>query len=212
MIQFLNPNTSAQTTSTMLEIARQVRPDLELAGVTAPFGGAMITDAAALETGARAVAEMARGLPPKATGVVVAAFGDPGLDEIRASLAIPVTGIGEASILEAGTGGRAFAIATVTPLLDRAIRARVAASPVAAQFTGCLYTPGDPLRLSADPVALRDALRGAVAAAISAGAEAVIIGGGPLAVAARALAPEFSVPIIEPIPAAMRRICGKLGL
>ena len=44
------------------------------------------------------------------------------------------------------------------------------------------------------------------------GAGAVVIGGGPLAVAARALAPRFPhCPIIEPIPAAVELVAQELG-
>jgi Asp/Glu/hydantoin racemase len=38
------------------------------------------------------------------------------------------------------------------------------------------------------------------------GAEAVIIGGGPLGQAAIALTPRFTTPIVAPIPAAVRRL------
>jgi len=59
--------------------------------------------------------------------------------------------------------------------------------------------------LTADPQALVTALAETVERAIREGAaEAVIIGGGPLAVAARALSGTMSVPLIEPLPAAVR--------
>ena len=57
----------------------------------------------------------------------------------------------------------------------------------------------------ADPVRLVPALRGACEAAIAeGGAEAVIIGGGPLAEAAETLRDCLPVPIIAPIPEATR--------
>jgi Asp/Glu/hydantoin racemase len=57
----------------------------------------------------------------------------------------------------------------------------------------------------ADPAAVTEALALACEAAIRIdGAQALVIGGGPLALAARALRPRFVVPIIEPIPAAVR--------
>ncbi|MBB6465834.1 Asp/Glu/hydantoin racemase [Aminobacter lissarensis] len=42
------------------------------------------------------------------------------------------------------------------------------------------------------------------------GAEAVIIGGGPLGQAAEQLQPMFDTPIIAPIPCAMERVLGLL--
>jgi Asp/Glu/hydantoin racemase len=58
-----------------------------------------------------------------------------------------------------------------------------------------------------DPARLRAALAAAVQACITQdGAEAVIIGGGPLGEAAREIQPMFTVPVIAPIPSAVRRI------
>lgn len=58
-----------------------------------------------------------------------------------------------------------------------------------------------------DPARLRAALAGAIEACIARdGAEAVIIGGGPLGEAARGLQPMFAVPVIAPIPSAVARI------
>ncbi len=55
----------------------------------------------------------------------------------------------------------------------------------------------------------RAALAGAIEVCIvQDGAEAVIIGGGPLGEAARKLQPMFTVPIIAPIPSAVARIIG----
>lgn len=179
--------------------------------MTAPFGAPIITEPGALSVGADAVAAMIADLPAGAQGAISAAFGDPGLDAMRRVPGLAVTGIGEASFLEAAEAGRRYAIVTTTPLLDHAIRARVAASGTAAQFIGLWYTPGDPAALTFQPALLHQALATGIRAAIGAGAEAIIIGGGPLAQAARALAPEFDVPIIEPVPAAMRRMRRLLG-
>lgn len=56
-----------------------------------------------------------------------------------------------------------------------------------------------------DPQRLQDALEQACKDAIHQdGAQAIIIGGGPLAVAARALKDRLPVQIVEPVPAAVR--------
>mgnify|MGYP002721369423 FL=1 len=65
--------------------------------------------------------------------------------------------------------------------------------------------------MTARPEALVEALGLAVEACISDGARAVIIGGGPLARAARVLAPRFAVPIVEPVPAAARLMARRLA-
>ena len=59
---------------------------------------------------------------------------------------------------------------------------------------------------------MRDALADAVRHCINDdGAEAVIIGGGPLGEAARELAPMFSIPIVAPISAAVRSVLAILN-
>jgi Asp/Glu/hydantoin racemase len=78
-------------------------------------------------------------------------------------------------------------------------------------FAGTWLTRGEPAALMADPAALRAALHAACLAAIAeSGADALVIGGGPLAVAARALAGAVPVPLIEPVPAAVRLSIARL--
>lgn len=104
----------------------------------------------------------------------------------------------------AAQGGRAFGVATTTPLLADAIAARAAALGLAEKLTGIRCTAGDPLALSGDKAALTQALGEMVEACIAAdGAEAVIIGGGPLGEAAGALQAQYATPVISPIPCAV---------
>lgn len=203
MIALINPNTTAATTDAMLRIARDTAGGtIRIDGFTAPFGAALITDPAALDRAVEAVQALAPKLAA-ARAVIVAAFGDPGLDGLRAALPVPVTGIAEAGMREAAQGRRRFAVVTTTP----ALRDRIAATAVRhghAGFIGTWVTPGDPAALTADAAALFRALADGCHRAASAGAEAVIIGGGPLAEPARALSDVVSVPLIEPLPAAVR--------
>ena len=144
---------------------------------------------------------------PDVEGVIIAAFGDPGIEAARQALAVPVCGIGEASFREAGAGDRRFAVATTTPGLVDAIAGRVATAGLADNFVGTFLTEGDPFALVADPAGLVAALAEACERARrKAGAEAVIIGGGPLAKAATEIAARLDMTIVEPIPAAVRLI------
>ncbi|MEM1431193.1 MAG: aspartate/glutamate racemase family protein [Pseudomonadota bacterium] len=203
-LALVNPNTSAETTAQMVQIAAaDAGPAVSVAGVTAAFGAPLITGPDALDRAAEAVAALASDLAG-ADAVIVAAFGDPGLAELRAALDIPVTGIAEAAMAEAGAGGRRFAVATTTPAMKGRI-SETAALYGHKGFAGTWTTPGDPVALTANAPALQAALAAAVAAAVrEGGAEAVVIGGGPLARAARALAATSAVPLIEPVPAAVR--------
>jgi allantoin racemase len=200
----LNPNTSAAITAQMVRIAQDQAGALaRIEGRTAPFGAPLITSPATLDQAEQAVGSMTASLAG-AGGVIVAAFGDPGLGLLRTRLGCAVTGIAEAGMAEAATGGRRFAVVTTTPDLRDRI-AQTAARHGHAGFVGTWVTPGDPGHLMSDPEGLVAALHAACRAAIrDGGAQALVIGGGPLAMAARALAGCLPVPLIEPVPAAVR--------
>lgn len=210
MIALINPNTSADTTAMMLRIARDTAgPAVRIEGFTAPFGAPLITKPAELDLAAEAVAGLAPVIA-RAKAVIVAAFGDPGLQTLRARLSIPVTGIAEAGMAEAAQDGRRFAVVTTTPHL-RARIAETAAFHGHDGFIGTWTTPGDPVPLTGDTTALRNALAKACISAVEGGAEAIVIGGGPLAEAARLLAVSSSIPLIEPLPAAVHLSLSRLS-
>ena len=103
-MQFLlvNPNTNVATTERMVEIAREAAPpDAVIKGATAAFGVPLITEPSALAMAADAVEALVRSTDMRPfDGVIVAAFGDPGLDRIRALVPCRVTGIAEAGLAE----------------------------------------------------------------------------------------------------------------
>lgn len=205
----LNPNTSTASTHMMLEIARETlagRATIE--GMTAQVGASVITDPAALAVAATQVERMAETLVGRpVSGVLVAAFGDPGLDATRVRLPILLTGLAEAAIGAASVGGRRFSIVTTTPALDAALKHRVAMSAEQPNFAGIRYTQSGPSGMQ-DPERLHDELAQACEQAISQdGANAIIIGGGPLAAAARRLRRTVAAVLIEPIPVAVKLMC-----
>ncbi len=203
----INPNTSQATTQALLEIAREsAQGGAVVDGLTAPFGASLIVDEEALAIAAEAVFSLCRTVrAANPAGVIVAAFGDPGHARLAAALACPVTGIAEAGMAQAAQGGRRFSVVTTTPGLTHAITRAAERYGHAHLLLGVRVTPGDPQALMGDPQRLQDALEQACEDAIHQdGAQAIIIGGGPLAVAARALKNQFPVQIVEPVPAAVR--------
>ncbi|SPR98588.1 aspartate/glutamate racemase family protein [Cupriavidus taiwanensis] len=217
-ILLINPNTSSATTQMMVGIARawlaqRLAAPPAVVGATATRGAPMIVDDGDLAVAADAVndADMVR-LARLAGGVIVGAFGDPGLEALRAQLTVPVVGIGEAAMRAAAAGERRFGIATTTPRLAASIAAGVRRHGLEAWFTGARFTDGDPRALGNAPQQQEERLAGAVRACIDDGAQAVIIGGGPLGEAARALQQRFAVPVIGPIPAACEALARVLGL
>jgi allantoin racemase len=207
-ILLINPNSNEATTAMMVAIAKSAAGDgFNIVGATATRAPTMIVSAEALAAAAAEVEEIARACQSSCDGLIVSAFGDPGLAGIRTALSLPAVGIGESSMLEAAANGRRFGVATTTPLLKAKIDALPEALGLRSRYTGTRFADGDPEALMRDPRRLRSALAGAVEACIAQdGAEAVIIGGGPLGEAARELQPMFTVPIIAPIPSAVARI------
>ncbi|MFM9371708.1 aspartate/glutamate racemase family protein [Streptomyces sp. Da 82-17] len=230
LVALINPNTSQATTAMMTAIARRtLRPDdgYEVRGLTVADGPAMLVTEDALRASAPQVVRAAQQALAGPDGArigafVVSAFGDPGVEALRALTDVPVVGIAEAAMAEAATAGvatagagtagaatsgRRFGIATTTPGLTDAITARVDMLGWADRFTGIRLTPGDPLRLAASPEEMTERLAEAVEACVTEdGAEAVIIGGGPLGESAEALRARFPVPVIGPIPSACARV------
>jgi allantoin racemase len=202
-ILLINPNTSADTTEMMVAIARACVPDgIAVTGATARRGPPMITTPAALAAAADEVIAIGTREADGMSGIVVGAFGDPGLAALQRSLSIPAVGICEAAMLDA----------TVTPDLVVPITGRAAELGLLHLFTGIRLTPGDPVALAADPARLQQCLAQAVAKCFDDDhAQAVIIGGGPLGQAATTLAQVFEQPIIAPIPSAVRRLVAMMG-
>lgn len=209
-ILLVNPNTNEATTAMMAKLGSSSlagHPAASVHGATVHRGPSMIIEPVALADSAQAVVELVSELAPETLdAVVVSAIGDPGRDELDQLLEIPVVGIGQAAILEAAAGGRKFAMATTTHELAGSLTALVEHYGCSAEFLGVFLTRSAPLELAADPDEQEAQLREATGAAVAAGAEAVIIAGGPLSETARRLRETGSAAIIEPIPAAIARI------
>jgi Asp/Glu/hydantoin racemase len=212
-ILLINPNSSEDTSDMMQAIAlTSAAGRLSVKTVTARRAPGMIVTPGQLAASAVEVVELGIAHGRDCVGIIVSAFGDPGLAELRRNVAVPVVGICEASMIEASQGARAFAVATSTPDLIEAIGQRAHDLGLAHLYRGIRCTQGDPVALASDPALLTKALAGAVQACIfEDGAEAVIIGGGPLGQAAEKLRPLFDQPVLGPIPCAVERIIGLIS-
>ena len=213
-IVLVNPNMSAALTTLMVEIARECAPDnLQIEGLTGSFGASLITCDAELDEAADAVRALAPELARRADAVIVSAFGDPGADELGRSLRRPVVGIAEAGMRAAAANGRRFAVVTHTGRLVRRMAWRAEEVGVGTHCVGVLATEGDPIALMAAPAELESGLLALARRAVAElGAEAIVIGGGPLGRSAIALRGKVGVPVIEPIPEAVLRVAEMLGL
>jgi allantoin racemase len=212
----MNPNTDDAVTAMMGDIARaalletEAGSALSVATHTARRGARLITDETALAEAAQGLIEDVAAIDRSGlAGVIIGAFGDPALLQVRARLDIPVTGLAEAAMAEAARvacntfplGSGRFAVVTTTPRLVASIEA------TARRYGHQPWTPGEPAALMSDARALENAMLQACQRAIAErGATAIVIGGGPLARVASALSQQLAIPVIAPIPAAVRRL------
>ncbi|MBB3190474.1 aspartate/glutamate racemase family protein [Halomonas cerina] len=209
-IVLINPNSNTAATRSMADLAR-----LETEGVATVIERSN-TGAPALLTTPQDMVEARPGVvaigveaarDERVAAIIVSAFSDPGLEELRAEVDIPVFGIGEEVFHEAARGGREFGIVTVTPdeALIESFRQKAASLGYEPLYRGVRVTPGDPTELVQSPEALDAALAEAVQASIDEdGAQAVIMGGGPLSASALRLQPGFEVPLVVAVNAAAR--------
>lgn len=164
----------------------------------------IIIDPAGAERATASLLRLFRDGMDPGDGVILSAFLDPGLAELRRMLSVPVVGIAEAAMIEAGRHGR-FAILSTTPALHGLLHNLAEAYGEAGRLAGILKIEGDPYTVMGDSNLLMTTLRRMLADAVATlEVEAVIVGGGPLADAARALSAEAPVRIVEPVPAAAR--------
>jgi Asp/Glu/hydantoin racemase len=209
-VLLVNPNSNSRTTELMTGIAAGfLEPQgLQVVGLTATQGPAMIIDPVALQDSASHVQAAVHSYLDGPGGssvvaVIVAAIGDPGRSALASDLDIPVVGIGQGSIAAAVGSGRRFGMATSTPLLAGSLASLVEEHGKSQWFTGVRLTPSEPLVLAADPEQQFQELLGAVVeASRDDGAEAVIIAGGPLSDTAQRLAATGVAEIIQPVPSA----------
>ncbi|XAH22965.1 aspartate/glutamate racemase family protein [Xylophilus sp. GW821-FHT01B05] len=206
VVLLINPNTSLDSTAMMARLLQQALPaGVELRCATAAHGVPMITTEAELAAAAAEVLRLGLAQAHTVDAIVIAAFGNPGIEALRAGVAVPVIGLGEASMQEAAAGGRRFGVATTTPGLADSIAHSAAQLGLGALFTGTRIPAAvDPLALAANPALQEACLAQAVQACMADGAGAVVIGGGPLAEAAERLGPRFAVPVISAVAAAGR--------
>jgi allantoin racemase len=203
-VLLINPNSSEETSGMMCEIAQRTAGGrLAVSAETATRNPMMIVNGEQLAASEAQVIEIGQAEKDNVSGIIISAYGDPGVDFLRDKLDIPVIGICEASMIVAATGQRKYGVATVTPDLSVQIANRAKYLGFTHLYTGIRCTPGDPREIAGQPERLIEELGHAVKLCLLDGAEAVVIGGGPLGEAAEQLQKMFDVPIIAPISSAV---------
>lgn len=109
----INPNTTATMTQAMVEAARRVaHAGTHIRGVQPSFGPASIEGHHDEVVAAAGVLEQVRLAGAGADAIVLACFGDPGLDAAREATSAPVIGIAEAAFHLASLVATGFSVVT----------------------------------------------------------------------------------------------------
>ena len=117
-ILIINPNTSAQMTRAISEVARKyARPDTMVEAINSGFGPSSIEGFFEEYVAAHAMLERVLEARGKYDAFIIACYGDPGLYGARELADVPVIGIAEASFHFASVLGHSFSILIPLPHL-----------------------------------------------------------------------------------------------
>lgn len=200
-ILIINPNTNAQTTERLqLTLQAHQTQDIELIFRTASFGANYIACEASHAVAAHACLDAwmrhCNEHPEPLDGVLIACFGDPGLFALREVSACPVTGLAEASFIQAAQHGP-FAIVTGGERW-KAMLIRLAQSlGYADRLLHIETVVPSGAQLQADPAMAAQCLSQACTRAAQSGARSIILGGAGLAGYAQSLQTAVQLPLID---------------
>ncbi|MDQ4213516.1 aspartate/glutamate racemase family protein [Microbacterium sp. ASV81] len=210
----INPNISSAVTELIrTEALRSAGADTELVVETAPHGVEYIETRFESLIAAGAVAEVIAEHAGSVDGVVVAAFGDPGMPALKELVDVPVIGITEAALCAAALQGHRFSIIAIS-------------NRITAWYRECVENFGLAGRL-ASIRSINEALGGigsvqedfgptlvalAQQAVAEDGADVIILAGAPLAGLAREVAAQIPVPVVDGIGAGVRLAEAVVGL
>ncbi len=215
-ILIINPNTSEDTVAAMeRECAKVASPQTEVKVVCIPtdenFSSFVVlnyTDLAICTVGAVKIAWQQR---HHFDGIITAGFSDVGLDAMRELLNIPVIGIAESAYHVAALLGHRFSVLTGTskwtPPKQDYVKAVGVEAKVVSFRSYCEWD--DMISTHELQKNLIDTARKAVT---EDGAEAIIIGGGPLVGLGKEIEKQLGVPVIDPTVTALKLMEGLIDL
>ncbi len=205
-ILVINPNISQSVTDLIeAEARRTASPDTTLKMATAQFGVAYIETRFEALVGGYATACAAAEHAGQFDGVVVAAFGDPGLAAMKELFDVPVVGMTEAALASACLLGQRFSIIAISNRIQAWYRECVAANGLSSRLAS-VRSLQEPLRdigsVQEDHAARLEEM--SLQAVQQDGADVIIVAGAPLAGLARSLKGRIPVPVVDGVSSAIR--------
>lgn len=176
----LNPNsTAAMTRNVAAEVRRLAGERMEPQCLTALQGPPVIASRESFASGAQAALQALRDHGVGGVdAVLLACFGDPGLDALRAASTVPVHGMAESALRAAVQRQARFHIVTAGAAWDAMLREAVLACPGAtALFDGITILDTTGLAIARDPQAFEARVQAALDALAARGTPTCILGG-----------------------------------
>lgn len=198
----INPNTTSQVSGHVEALIREeAGSGMDVRTVTANFGFRYISSRAAVAIAAHAVLDtaaqaIAEGQRPDA--IIIACFGDPGLEALRELTGLPVIGFAEAGIQAAAAEEGSFLIATRGEVWCEMLAELVRRLDLVSRVSG-VFSIGDP---DGDPAIIAASLSEQVRLT---GASRVVLGGAGLIPSLPRIIDACDVPVLDPHRAAVRK-------
>lgn len=212
-ILLINPNTTETMTERLVTMAQAMAPaGVTVTGTTGRFGARYIASRAAFAIAAHAALDAFAEHGGRADAVLLACFGDPGLDALRELASVPVIGLADASAAAACRLGRRFGVVTGGAAWGPMLREFYTARGLADRLAGVRTVAPTGGEIARDPQGALDILTEACGASARLdGAEVVVLGGAGLAGLAGRVAARVAVPVLCSVEVGMRAVIGALG-
>ncbi|MER1940911.1 aspartate/glutamate racemase family protein [Castellaniella sp. FW104-16D08] len=206
-ILLLNPNISNSVTQLIQhEAQRAALPDTEITAETVDMGVAYIETPAESVVAAYASFVHLAQCHTAYDGVVIAAYGDPGVAQAKELFPIPVVGLTESALASAFLLGGRFGIVGISKRIGYWYQQTLEALGMSHRFIGYQGLG----RAFSDVGAVQDEARAALLRMclqqVDAGADTIILAGAPLAGLARQIESQVPVPLVDGVGSAVRMV------
>lgn len=202
----VNPNISESVTDLIhSEARRTASPNTTITMATAKFGVAYIETRFEALVGGYATACVASEYAGQFDGLIVAAFGDPGLAGMKELFDVPVVGMTEAALASACLLGQRFSIIAISHRIEAWYRECVAKNGLTSRLASIrsLQSPlHDIGSVQRDHASRLEEL--SLQAVREDGADVIVVAGAPLAGLARTLKEKIPVPVVDGVSSAVR--------
>lgn len=204
-ILLINPNTSVEMTERMVATAQSVlAPDTELVAFTATRGFPYIASRAEAMIAGGITLEMLAEHHHGCDAAVIAAFGDPSLIAARELFELPITAMAESAMLTSCMLGERFAMLTFSRTLVAWYEDAVAVTGLNHRCAAIRVPDASFQSVSTVQYELENEIVALAENTVREhGADVLILAGAPLTGLAQRIAHRVSVPLVDPLAAAV---------